>query len=174
MKSEIFVLGERTKTVIYVCYIDGIAKEGIIDLVKQRIAKINVDAILDSNFVGEYINDNPYTPFPLSGSHERPDIVAAQLLEGRIAIICDGSPLAITVPYIFIETIQNSEDYYNHPMFSSIVRIIRFTAFLISLLAPALYIAFLNFHHEVTPIELLFTAAAGQGKIPLSSIFEVL
>lgn len=174
LKSEIIILGKRTKTKVYVCYVDGIAKESIIDSVKQRIAKINIGSILDSNYVREYINDNPYTPFPLSGSHERPDIVAAQLLEGRVAIICDGSPMAITVPYLFIETLQNSEDYFNQPVFASIIRFIRFTAFLISLLAPALYIAFLNFHHEVTPIELLFTAASGQEAIPLSSIFEVL
>lgn len=174
MKSEILFLGNRTRTKIYICYVDGIAEQNIIDDVKQRLAEINVDAILESNYISEYIADNPYTVFPLSGSHERPDIVAAQLLEGRIAILCNGAPLVITVPYIFIESIQNSEDYFNKPLFASLIRIIRILAFAITLLLPALYICFLNFHHEVTPFELLVTASAGQEKIPLSSLFEVL
>lgn len=174
LKSEIIFLGNRTRTKIYICYLDGIAKKNIIDEVKQRLARINVDAILESNYISEYIADNPYTTFPLSGSHERPDIVAAQLLEGRIAVLCNGAPLVITVPYIFIESIQNSEDYFNKPIFASLIRINRLLAFAITLLLPALYICFLNFHHEVTPFELLVTAAAGQERIPLSSLLEVL
>ncbi len=174
LKSETILLGSRTRTKIYICYLDGIAKQNIINQVKQRLAKINIDSVLESNYIIEYISDNPYTAFPLAGSHERPDIVAAQILEGRIAILCDGSPLVITVPYIFIESIQNSEDYYNKPIFASLIRMIRLTAFLITLLLPALYIIFLNFHHEVTPFELLITTASGQERIPLTSINEVL
>ena len=174
LKSEIFVLGKRTNTKVYLCYLEGVAKENIINIAKQRLAKINVDAILDANYVREYVNDNPYTAFPLTGAHERPDIVAAQLLEGRIAIICDGSPMVITVPYLFIESIQNSEDYFNKPIFASVIRIIRLIALVITLLLPALYICVLNFHHEVIPFELIVTASAGQENIPLSSLFEVL
>ena len=173
-KSERLILGQRTNTELYICYLQGVAREEIIDDVKKRLNKISIDGMLDINYLNEYISDNPFTLFPLTGNHERPDVVAAQILEGRIAILCNGSPFAITVPHLFIENIQNSEDYFDKPIFSSFVRIIRFAAFILSLILPALYIAFLNFEHQVTPFELLATAAAGQERIPLSSLFEAL
>lgn len=174
LKSEVTILGDRTRTQVYICYLDGVAKQNIIDEVKQRLSRIKVDAVLDSNYIIEYIADNHYTVFPLVGSHERPDIVAAQILEGRIAILCNGAPMVITVPYIFIESIQNSEDYFNRPVFASLIRIIRLVAYFLTLLLPALYICFLNFHHGLMPFELVVAASAGQEKIPLSSIMEVL
>lgn len=174
LKSEMIYLGNRTGTSVYICYIDGVAKQNIIKEVKQRLSKINVDAVLESNFISEYIADNPYTFFPLCGSHERPDVIAAQILEGRVAILCDGSPMTITVPYLFIESIQNSEDYFNKSFFASLVRITRVIALGITTFFPGLYICFLNFHHEVTPFQLLITAAAGQEAIPLSSMLELL
>ncbi len=173
-KSEKLILGERTNTELYICYLKGVAREEIVDKVKSRLEKIYLDSMVDINYLNEYISDNPFTLFPLTGSHERPDVVAAQILEGRIAILCNGSPFAITVPHLFIENIQNSEDYFDKPVFATFVRIIRFTAFVLSFLLPALYIAFLNFEHQVTPFELLVTAAAGQEKTPMSSISEAL
>ncbi|MHC1685850.1 MAG: spore germination protein [Clostridiaceae bacterium] len=174
LKSELIHLGNRTRTSVYICYLDGVANQNIISEVKQRLAQINVDAVLESNYISEYISDNPYTLFPLSGTHERPDIIAAQILEGRIAILCDGSPMVITIPYLFIETIQNSEDYFNKSIFASLVRISRLIALGLTTLLPGLYIIFLNFHHEVTPLQLLITAASGQEEIPLSSLLELL
>jgi spore germination protein KA len=173
LKSETITLGTRTNTEIFICYLADIAKEEIVDEVKQRLSNIKIDSVLESNYVGEYIADNPYTVFPLVGVHERPDTVSAQILEGRVAILCDGSPLALTVPFIFVESIQNSEDYFNKPFFATIIRIVRIASFLVTLLLPALYIALLNFHHEVLPFELLITAAAGQENIPLNSMLEV-
>ncbi|MFZ5974852.1 MAG: spore germination protein [Bacillota bacterium] len=174
LKSEQIKLGNRTNTKVFVCYLGSVAKKEIVDEVKQRIAKINIDAVLDINFVGEFIGDNPYTVFPLAGSHERPDVVAAQILEGRVAILCDGAPMALTVPFLFSETIQNSEDYFNKPFFATILRMIRVFSFLLTMLLPSFYIAFLNFHHEVMPYDLLITAAAGQERIPLDTMLEVL
>jgi len=173
-KSEMLTLGERTKTHVYLCYLKGVAKEEIVEQVKERVEKIEIDGLLDVNFVNEYISDNPLTFFPLAGIHERPDTIAAQVLEGRVAIICDGSPFAITVPHLFIEDLQNSEDYFNRPIFGTFVRILRFFSFAFATLLPALYIAFLNFEHHVTPFTLLITAAAGQEKIPFPSIVEAL
>lgn len=174
LKSEIINLGNRTHTQVFICYLGGVAKKEIVDEVKQRVAKISIDAVLDSNFVGEFIGDNPYTVFPLTGGHERPDVVAAQILEGRVAILCDGAPMVITVPFLFVESIQNSEDYFNKPFFATLLRAIRITSFLFTMLLPAIYIAFLNFHHEVMPYDLLITAAAGQERIPLDTMLEVL
>ncbi len=173
-KSELLILGERTKRHVYMCYLKGIAKDQIINQVKTRLEEIDIDGLIDINFINEYISDNPFTFFPLAGYHERPDTVAAQILEGRVAILCDGSPFAITVPHMFIENIQNSEDYFGKPIFGSFIRTLRLICFISALLLPALYIAFLNFEHQVTPFELLITAAAGQEKIPFSSILEAL
>lgn len=171
-KSEMLTLGERTNTHVFICYLKGVAKNKVINQVKTRIGKICADNMLDVNFISEYISDNPFTFLPLSGNHERPDTVVAQILEGRVAILCDGSPFAITVPHLFIENIQNSEDYFNKPIFGTFTRFLRFTSFILAILLPALYIAFLSFEHQVTPFNLLIAAAAGQENIPFTSFME--
>ena len=173
-KSQKLTLGERTNTSVYVCYLKGVAKDEIVNQVVERINEISIDGMLDVNYICEYISDNPFTFFPLSGLHERPDTATAQILEGRVAILCDGSPFTITVPHMFIENIQNSEDYYNKPVFGTFLRIIRLAAFALALMLPALYVAFLNFEHQIVPFQLLITAAAGQEKIPFSSVMESL
>ncbi len=171
-KSQKLTLGARTNTSVYVCYLKGVAKNEIVNQVIQRINQIDMDGMLDINYISEYISDNPYTFFPLSGLHERPDTAVAQMLEGRVAILCDGSPFTITVPHMFIENLQNAEDYYNKPVFGTFVRIIRLAAFALALMLPGLYVAFLNFEHQVVPFQLLITAAAGQEKIPFTSVLE--
>lgn len=107
-------LGKQTHTAICITYIEGIALDSILTELEQRLNRIDIDGILDSGYVQELIQDEPLSPFPTVGSSERPDVVVAKMLEGRVAIIVDGSPFVLTVPHILVESIQINEDYYNH------------------------------------------------------------
>lgn len=138
-------VGTVTKTDIAVIYIEGIADPEIVKEVHSRIDKINIDAILESGYIEELIQDETYTPFPTIYSTERPDVIIANILEGRIGIIIDGTPFALSVPAIFTEFFHASEDYYQRAEFSTLVRILRLSSFLLTLLVPAAYIAVTTF-----------------------------
>ncbi|NLY43367.1 MAG: spore germination protein [Clostridiaceae bacterium] len=174
LKFEVFRLGEQTQTDICICYIKGIAREDIIDTVKRRINNINTDAILESGYIEEFIEDAPLSIFPTVGNSEKPDVVAAKLLEGRVAILCDGTPFVLTVPYLFMESLQASEDYYARPIFSSIVRLLRLLALAITTFLPAFYVALVAFHQNVIPFKLLLTIASSREGIPFSPFMEAL
>ncbi|MDK2810279.1 MAG: spore germination protein [Petroclostridium sp.] len=172
LKFEMITLGEQTNTPVCICYIKGIANEEIIETVRRRLKKIKTDAILESGYIEEFIEDAPFSLFPTIGNSEKPDVVAAKLLEGRVAIFCDGTPFVLTVPYLFIESIQASEDYYSRSYFSSMVRWFRILAFLIATTLPASYVALIAFHQDVIPFKLLLTMAASREGIPFSPFTE--
>ncbi|HPU41165.1 MAG TPA: spore germination protein, partial [Acetivibrio clariflavus] len=127
-KTEFRVIGQRTRTKVCVCYISDIVSLNILNELRRRLDDINIDGIIDSGYIQELIRDEPFSPFCTVGYSERPDVVAAKLLEGRIAIIVDGSPAVLTVPYIIVENAQANEDYYNNYILASFNRFIRTTA----------------------------------------------
>lgn len=174
LKFESMTIGKRTKTNIAITYIKGIADPKVLKTVKQRLSAINVDAILDSGYIEEYIEDAPFSIFPTISNSEKPDVVAARMLEGRIAIIVDGSPFVLCVPMLFIESFQSSEDYYIRFIPSTINRIIRYLAFFISICAPGIYIALTTFHQELIPTKLLFTIIGARIGTPFPAVVEVL
>jgi spore germination protein KA len=172
LKFENIVLGEQTNTTVCICYIKGIVDDKIIETVRIRLNRIKTDAILESGYIEEFIEDHPFSIFPTIGNTEKPDIAAAKILEGRVAILCDGTPFVLTVPYLFIEPLQSSEDYYSRTFFASLIRILRLLALLISITLPALYVALVAFHPNVIPFKLLLTMAASKEGIPFSPIIE--
>ena len=174
LKFERMKLGAQTNTDVYVCYIKGIAHEGIVDTVRKRLEEIKIDAILESGYIEEFIEDAPFSLFPTVGSTEKPDVAAAKLLEGRVVILCDGTPFALTVPFLFIESLQASEDYYSRFYFASLVRIIRTVALVITTTLPAAYVALISFHQDVIPFKLLLNIAASREGIPFSAFTEAL
>lgn len=174
LKTELITLGEQTNTDICICYIKGIANDDVVKTVRRRLKKIKTDAILESGYLEEFIEDAPFSIFPTVGNSEKPDIVAAKILEGRVAILCDGTPFVLTVPYLFVETLQTSEDYYSRSYFSSLLRWLRIFALYISLAGPALYLGVLTFHHTVIPLKLLLTFTASREGIPFSPFTETL
>ncbi|MFA5527036.1 MAG: spore germination protein [Peptostreptococcales bacterium] len=174
LKLERIIVGRQTQTEICIAYIKGIANDDVISTVKARLEKIDTDAILESGYIEEFIEDSPLSLFPTIGNSEKPDIVAAKLLEGRVAIICDGTPFVLTVPYLFIESIQASEDYYSRSFYSSFIRWIRVLALFITTLVPALYVAIICFHQDMIPSELFITISASREGIPFSPLVESL
>ena len=174
LKFETVRLGKQTRTTVVVSYITGIADEKIVEEVRKRLKQINIDAILDSGYVEQLIDDAPFSIFETVGHTERPDVAAAKLLEGRIVIIIDGSPQVLTVPHLFLEVFQTPSDYYEKPVYSGVIRVLRITAFFMTILAPAMYVALTTFHQEFLPSKLMITMVKAREGIPFSAFFEAL
>lgn len=173
LKIETMKLGQLTKTEVALVYIKGVVNDKLVVEVKERLKRINVDSILETGYIEELIEDNPRSPFPTIAHTERPDKVAAQLLEGRVAILVNGTPYALTVPFLFIESLQFPEDYYERSLVSSAVRLLRLISLFISLLAPSLYVAVISYHQEMLPTALLLSLAAQREAVPFPAIVEV-
>lgn len=172
LKIEEIKLGKITRTRVALIYIKGIADEKLIAEVRKRLSGINVDSILETGYIEELIEDNPKSPFPTVNHTERPDKAAALLLEGRAAILVDGTPYALTVPFLFIESLQFPDDYYERWLFSTAVRILRFLSLFISLLAPSMYVAIITYHQEMLPTALLLSLAAQREAVPFPAFVE--
>ncbi|MER2060191.1 MAG: spore germination protein [Niallia sp.] len=172
MESKI--IGTRTKTNIEIMYINGVANGKIVKELHLRLDRIEIDGILESGNIEELIEDDAYSPFPTIFNTERPDVVAAALLEGRIAILVDGTPFVLIVPALFVQFFQASEDYYQRADISSFIRLLRFGSFGISLLAPALFIAITTFHQTMLPPALLISLTAQREGVPFPAFFEAL
>lgn len=168
------VIGRRSKTNVNLMYINGIANDRIVKEVRLRLDKIDIDGILESGNIEELIQDSPLSPFPTIFNTERPDVVAAALLEGRIAILVDGTPFVLIVPALFTQFFQSSEDYYQRADIASLIRLLRFLAFMIALLAPALFIAVTTFHHSMLPPQILLSLAAQREGVPFPAFIEAI
>lgn len=160
-------IGERTHTKTSICYIEGLALDGVLQELEQRLDRINIDGIIDSGYIQELIKDAKYSPYPTVGTSERPDVIAARLLEGRVALFVDGSPFVLTVPYILAEVAQTNEDYYNNFIFGSINRLLRTVSAILSFSIPAVFLALVTFHQEMLPTQLLLSISASRQGVPL-------
>jgi spore germination protein KA len=169
---ETMQIGEQTKTSVCVVYLRGIVNPKLVEEVRKRLTGIKTDAILESGYIEQFIEDEPYSIFPTVGNSEKPDTSAAKILEGRVCILIDGTPFALTVPMLFLEGFQNAEDYYSRPIYSSFLRTLRFFCFLISVSAPTIYVIFSAFHQELIPTTLLFSMAAGREGVPFPAVME--
>jgi len=173
LKFKCKELGVQTHTKICIAYIEGVADENILSELEKRLDQIEIDGILDSGYIQEFIKDAPYSPFETVGANERPDIVAGKLLEGRIAVFVDGSPFVLTVPYIMIEYFQANEDYYNNFLFASFNRIIRAASGLLSISIPGLYLAIAAYHQEMLPTSLLISISAARQNVPFPTVVSI-
>jgi spore germination protein KA len=169
---ETMKIGARTKTNVAIVSIRGLVDPKLIEEIRRRLRNIRIDAVLDSGYVEQLIEDAPYSIFATVANSEKPDKVAAKLLEGRAAILVDGSPFVLTVPTLFVESFQSAEDYYSRYYFASVERVIRFIAFGLSVLLPALYVALTTFHQELIPTPLLLTMAAAREGVPFPAAIE--
>ncbi len=174
LKFRFMTLGEKTRTKACVCYVEGIANEKLVDELFKRLDSFNMDGTLTINNIQETIKDHPLSPFKTTGNTERPDVVAAKLMEGRIALFLDGTPVVMTIPFMFIESFQANEDYYTNFYYGSINRMLRILGFLITTSIPALYLAFATFHQELIPTPLVLSISAARQDIPFPTIVELM
>ncbi len=174
LKFKFMTIGKVSKTRICITYIEGLAEQSLIDELEQRLSSFEIDSILDVTYLSELIKDAPNSPFKTVGSTGRPDVVAAKLFEGRAAILCDGTPFALTVPFLFLENFQANEDYYSHYFYASFTRVLRFVAFFLTVSLPALYIALTCYHKEMIPKNLLLSIAKSRADVPFPAVVEML
>ena len=174
LKIEQLQVGKRSKTDIGIVYIDDIVRPEILEETKKRIDMIDIDAILDSGYVEQFIEDDYLSPFPQIQLTERPDKAASALLEGRIVIIVDNTPFVLMLPAVLASFYQSAEDYYQRWEIMSFSRIIRYIAGFIAVSLPGLYIATAVYHPSMIPTQLLFKIAASRGDVPIPAVFEVL
>ncbi len=172
LKVKMHKVGVRSKTDVAVMYIEDIANDMFLREVNNRLDNIDVDAIIESSILEEFIQDNPYSPFPQVENTERPDAVAASLYEGRIALIVDNTPSVLIAPATIGTLMQSTEDYYSRWPIATIVRIIRYLAAFVAVLSPALFISVTSFNPGVLPTRLAFYVAATRVNVPFPSVIE--
>ncbi len=174
LKMKPMIIGRESNTNVIVTYLDDLANPKIVEEVIGRLEKIDIDAVLESGYLEEFIQDSAYSPFPQLQYTERPDMVAGALLQGRVGIIVDGTPFVLLVPFIFAEIMQASEDYYERFQIATLVRWLRYFFLMLSLLTPGLYVAITTYHQDLLPTTLLLSVAASREAIPFPAVVEAL
>ncbi len=172
LKVEKIKVGLLTKTDIAVMYIDGIVNDKVVNEVRLRLSRIDTDAIIESGYIEEYIQDEWRTPFPQVLSTERPDRAAAHLVEGHVVIFTDTTPFALIVPVTFFHFLMAAEDYYASYQVSSVIRLLRLAAINIALLLPSVYVAIATFHQEMLPTPLMINIARAREGVPFPAFVE--
>lgn len=166
-------VGRYSKTALSICYIKGIADQNLVRKLKSKIEKIDIDALLDSSYVSKFLGEHKLGFFKQVGNTEKPDILAGKILEGRVAILLDGSPIVLTVPYLLVEDFQSPSDYYNSSFSATCARLIRTLSVLLALFLPAFFISAELFHLQLIPLSFLLTIVNSIKGIPLSPSYEM-
>ncbi|MHB1682894.1 MAG: spore germination protein [Bacilli bacterium] len=174
LQIEKYQIGRRTNTEVCIMYLRGIVKEELVAEVRRRLSSIDIEGVLDSGHIEQWIEDAPFSLFPTVGNTEKPDAVAGKLLDGRVAILVDTTPIALTVPAVFADYFKITEDYYSRPFYSSFTRLLRYVAFLDSIFLPAFYVALENFQKELIPEGLIRGFANAREGVPFPLALEVL
>ncbi|WP_258042498.1 spore germination protein [Paenibacillus sp. UNC499MF] len=169
-----FLAGTHTQTRIAVVYMKNIANDELVREVEERIRAISADAVLTTGIVQEITEDHPFSMFPQHLATERPDRTASSLMEGRVAIITDGSPTVLIAPVTFFAFYQSPDDYNGRWIVSSFVRMIRMFSFLLAFTLPALYIGTVSFHPDILPLELVHTIKSSLERVPFPAIVEAM
>lgn len=168
-------VGQMTKTDVSVMYIHGVANPDMVQKTISRIKGMIVDRVLEGEYLEEYLReDKQFTIFPIFYNTDRPDSIAAGIMEGKIAIFIDGTPFTILAPAVFVDFIQSAEDYYQSYIYSSFIRILRYIAMAICMLAPAIYVALTTFHQDMIPTVLLLSLSAQREGVPFPAFVEAL
>lgn len=171
--NEDFNIGRKSRTKVSLLYIDDIAKAEHVDSVREKIEKIDIDALIDIEVLMNLM-DNSKNPFPTVMKTERPDKVSSALLEGKIVIIADNSPYALILPAFLIDFINPESDNYVKPININFLKLIRLFCFFLTIFLPALYIAIINYNPETIPLKLLLSFQAGRSGVPFPSFFEAI
>ena len=166
-------MGVRSNTMLQLLYVEDLVQEDLLSEIQRRLDQFEIDGIFDSGMVEQLTEEVWYSPFPQFQSTERPDRAAMELLEGRIVLLCDNSPMALLLPTTFHSFMTSSEDMYNRFEMVSFVRMLRYLAVLTAVLLPGLYLAVIRFHTQVLPANLILSFAEARAGVPFSSVVEL-
>ncbi len=173
LKIVKLTVGRITKTDVFVLYLSNVTDDKIVNSVVRRVSLIDVDGAVDSSYVAKFIAERKTSLFRQSGNTEKPDILAAKMLEGRVGILVDGSPIALTVPYLLFEDFQSSEDYFQSTYRSNMARVIRLISITLAILLPSVFVSAQLFHLQIIPLNFLLTIVNSIKGIPLSPSLEM-
>ncbi len=171
---ENMVLGRRTQRDLAIIYIDNIVDKNVLQELKYKLSSIDVDSVPLMGYIQQYIENDAYSIFPQSRTTERPDIVEGNLMEGRIAVMLEGTPMVLLTPSIFIEFFQAIEDYTQRTIVSSFTRILRALSVIIVITFPSIYLTLIKFNAELIPIKFVNTIIQSRSNIPLTPFMEIL
>ena len=166
-------LGTETKTKINVAFMKNIVDMEKVNKIIKKIEAIKMDGILDSGYIRDFLVVRKSTFFPKIKSTERPDLASSALLEGKIVILVENSPFVLITPTVLVDYFHTSEDYYQKTPNVNVTRILRFIAFILTIITPAFYVAVTTFNQEMIPNELLISLAIQQDGVPFPTAFEV-
>lgn len=166
--------GRYSATKIALVYVSGIACEDIVEKIKTKIADVSIDGIVDSAYISSFISERKNSIFSQVGNTEKPDVVTGKLLEGRIAIIVDGSPIVLTVPFVLLEDLQDGYDYYSNSWRVSMIRLFRLFGALMTVLLPGAYVALQSYHYHLLPLKFMITLLSATSGIPFPPAIEML
>lgn len=169
-----FSVGKYTKTQVAVVYLQDIADKNVVKEIERRISKVDIDGVVDSYYISAYLQSKPNSMFKQVGDTEKPDILVSKMLEGRVGIIVDGSPIVLTLPFILVEDLQESDDYYSQPLKVAFLRILRLIGVVLAVLLPGTYVAIQLYHYKILPTEFLITIMDTTQGIPFTPFTEVL
>lgn len=168
------IVGRRTKTKVTLAYIQDIADINRVCEIKKELENIDVDGVLDSGYIREFILRKNKSSFPQFKSTERPDLACTALLDGKIVILVENSPFVLITPGLLIDYLHSPEDNYQKPINTNFTRLLRFIAFILTIITPGVYIALTTFDQQMIPNELLISIALQREGVPFPTAFEIL
>lgn len=172
LRLDAYKIGRRTRKDLVIAYVAGITHPALVKEAERRLATIDMDDAPESGIVEQWIQDSFLSPFPTLMHTERPDKVTTSLMQGKVAILLDGTPFVLTAPATFGQMLQSPEDYYERWQIGSFIRFLRYTAAFFSVFLPSMYIALVSFHQGMIPSKLAFSVAAAREGVPFPAIVE--
>ncbi len=166
-------VGKQSDTAVSVCWLNGTSDSKLKDEILKKLQSLSIDIVPDSSYIAALLAPRKHSVFRAVGTTEKPDVFAAKIAEGRVGILVDGSPIALTLPYILTEDFQSSEDYFVSPFMATIFRFLRLFALLVAILSPAFYVSAQLFKMQLLPLGLMLTIASSVRELPLSPAMEM-
>ena len=173
LKFETIYCGDKSKTVVCITYLNGVAPKELIDDIRKKINNMEYEFILDTNYIEDKLRAKK-TAFDTIGYTEKPDEVVAKIMEGRVGVIVDGTPFVITAPFFFLENFHTPDDYYLNKYFVNLSRALRWVAFMLAMFLPGLYVAIIIYHFSMIPSVFVFRLAVSRAGVPFPTFLEVL
>lgn len=172
---EQMTVGSDSRTQLMICYLQKSVSRELLEKLRSRLSSCDLDVVLASGYLSDYLEDEGTSRlFSGVGISERPDTVCGKLMEGRIAIIVDGTPAVIIVPHLFVEEFQGVDDYSNRTYYATFIRIMKYMSFFISVFLPGIYVALAQFHPEYIPTWILIKTSESLSQTPFPVTLEVL
>lgn len=174
LKLRQIQLGTAAPTPVVLAFLDDRAAPELVNAVEQRLKDAHLNTVADYGELVPFLDTNMRSFFSAVGTTERPDVLASKLYEGRVAVLVEGTPFVLYVPYLFSDNFQSLDDYDYPPFFGGFVRLLKYFSFGISVFLPGVYVALGTFHQELIPTNLLFTIASAEFRTPLSLMNEAI